>query len=121
MDKPKHYDPNKDFIHHRSPAYLYSREIVFGAQDGMVSVIGALTGIAVGTNNLFVVFLSGIAMISIGAISMAIGTFTSSGTEKKMQKRMLHRVPDLSIPQRPTQYGMVECYLRGGTLTSYHF
>lgn len=79
----------KDFIHHQSPSYLYGREIVFGMQDGMVSVIGALTGIAVGTNDLFVVLLSGVAMMAIGAISMAIGTFTSIGTERKMQKRML--------------------------------
>lgn len=80
---------NKDFIHHQSPAYLYGREIVFGMQDGMVSVIGALTGIAVGTNDHFVVLLSGMAIIAIGAISMAIGTFTSIGTERKMQKRMI--------------------------------
>ena len=79
----------KDFIHHQSPTYLYSREIVFGMQDGMVSVIGALTGIAVGTNDLFVVLLSGIVMMAIGALSMAIGTFTSIRTEKQMQKRML--------------------------------
>jgi vacuolar iron transporter family protein len=78
-----------DFIHHKSPAYLYGREIVFGMQDGMVSVIGALTGIAVGTNDYFVVLLSGFAIIAIGALSMAIGTFVSIGTQKKMQQRLL--------------------------------
>ena len=88
-EKDYHYDHNLDFIHHYSPAYLYGREIVFGMQDGMVSVIGALTGIAVGTNDHFVVLLSGVAIIAIGAISMAIGTFTSIGAETKMQKRML--------------------------------
>jgi VIT1/CCC1 family predicted Fe2+/Mn2+ transporter len=88
-DRKFHYYHNEDFIHHQSPAYLYGREVVFGMQDGMVSVIGALTGIAVGTNDHFVVLLSGLAIIAIGAISMAIGTFTSIGTERKMQKRML--------------------------------
>jgi predicted membrane protein (TIGR00267 family) len=81
---------NRDYIHHQSPAYLYGREIVFGVQDGMVSVIGALTGIAVGTNSHFVVLLSGMTIISMGALSMAIGTFISIGTERKMQKRMLY-------------------------------
>lgn len=90
MEEQKtHYNHNADFIHHHSSAYLYGREIVFGMQDGMVSVIGALTGIAVGTNDHFVVLLSGFAIIAIGAISMAIGTFTSLGTERKIQKRML--------------------------------
>jgi len=97
-----HFKNNKDFIHHQSPAYLYGREIVFGVQDGMVSVIGALTGIAVGTNDHFVVLLSGMAMIGIGAISMAIGTFTSIGTERKMQKRMLIE-EQIEVSQSPKE------------------
>jgi len=103
MQEPSsHYPRNRDFIHHQSPAYLYSREIVFGVQDGMVSVIGALTGIAVGTNDHFVILLSGIAIIAIGAISMAIGTFTSIGTERKMQKRMLLE-EQIEVSQSPKE------------------
>lgn len=97
-----HFKHNKDFIHHQSPAYLYGREVVFGMQDGMVSVIGALTGIAVGTNNHFVVLLSGLAIIAIGAISMAIGTFTSIETERKMQKRMLFE-EQIEVSQSPKE------------------
>ncbi|MFH1831894.1 MAG: VIT1/CCC1 transporter family protein [bacterium] len=93
---------NRDFIHHQSHAYLYGREIVFGVQDGMVSVIGALTGIAVGANDHFVVLLSGLAIISMGAISMAIGTFISLGTERKMQKRMIYE-EKIELSQRPIE------------------
>ena len=102
MRKSPSYNRNPDFIHHKSPAYLYGREIVFGMQDGMVSVIGALTGIAVGTNDHFVVLLSGMAMIAIGALSMAIGTFTSIGTERKMQKRMLME-EQIEVSQSPKE------------------
>ena len=82
---------NPDFVHHQhSFAYLYGREIVFGMQDGMVSTLGALTGIAVGSHDHFTVLLSGLAIISVGALSMAIGVFNSMTTEKKIEKRVLH-------------------------------
>jgi len=82
---------NPEFVHHQhSFAYLYGREMVFGAQDGMVSALGALTGIAVGSHDHFTVLLSGLAIISVGAISMAIGTYTSITTEKKIEKRILY-------------------------------
>lgn len=88
--KPLHYNYNSHYLHHQSTAYLYGREIVFGMQDGMVSALSALTGIAVGSNNHFIVVLSGFAIISAGAISMAIGTFNSISTQKKMEHRMIH-------------------------------
>ncbi|MFA5830845.1 MAG: VIT1/CCC1 transporter family protein [Candidatus Paceibacterota bacterium] len=110
-----HYNHNSDFIHHHSPAYLYGREIVFGMQDGMVSVIGALTGIAVGTNDHFVVLLSGTAIIAIGAISMAIGTFTSLGTERKMQQRMLfEEQTEISRSPKEERKEIETYFLKGG-------
>jgi len=85
----RHYNYNPRYIHHRSAAYLYGREIVFGIQDGMVSALGAITGIAVGTQDHFTILLSGLAIISMSSISMAIGTFTSLFSQKRMEKRML--------------------------------
>lgn len=106
---------NKNFIHHKSHAYLYGREIVFGIQDGMVSVIGALTGIAVGTNDHFIVLLSGMTIISMGAISMAIGTFISIGTERKMQKRMLYEERiEVSQCPREERKEIETLFIKGG-------
>ena len=106
---------NPDFIHHQDPAYLYGREIVFGVQDGMVSVIGAITGIAVGTNDHFVVLLSGIAIIAIGSISMAIGTYTSIGTEKKMQERMLiEEQIEVSLCPKDERKEIETLFIKGG-------
>ena len=77
-------------IHHENnKARAHIREIVFGMQDGMVSTLGALTGIAVGTNDYFTVILSGIVLIVVESISMSIGSFTSSGTERDTHERLL--------------------------------
>jgi VIT1/CCC1 family predicted Fe2+/Mn2+ transporter len=90
MNELKHRDLNPDFLHHQhSPAYLYGREIVFGMQDGMVSTLGALTGIAVGSGDHFIVLLSGISVITAASVSMAIGTYNSLSTEKKIERRIL--------------------------------
>lgn len=84
----KHYNPN--FIHHQhSFAHLYGREIVFGIQGGMVSLLGALTGIAVGSQDHFIIVLSGFSIIFTSALSMAIGTYNSLSTERKIERLVL--------------------------------
>jgi vacuolar iron transporter family protein len=65
------------------------REIVFGLQDGIVSTLGAITGIAAGTFNTQVVLLSGFVIIVVESLSMAAGTFLSSKSEKEGQDRLL--------------------------------
>ena len=71
----------RSFIHHGNMAFIsHVREIIFGMQDGMVSTLGALTGIAVGTNDYFTVILSGVVIIAVESISMSIGSFTSSAS-----------------------------------------
>ncbi|MFA6424532.1 MAG: VIT1/CCC1 transporter family protein [Candidatus Magasanikbacteria bacterium] len=84
----EHYNPN--FFHHQhSFAYIYGREIVFGMQDGMVSLLGALTGIAVGSQDHFIIVLSGFSIIFTASLSMAIGTFNSLSTERKIENRII--------------------------------
>ena len=62
-----------NFIHYKKSKFLYNiREIVFGVEDGMVSTLGALTGIAVGSRNHFFVILSGIVIVIVEAISMGV-------------------------------------------------
>ena len=81
---------NPAYIHHKEGRTVHNmREIVFGMQDGMVSTLGAVTGIAVGSGDIFVVLLSGIAIIAVESISMGIGSYTSSRSEKKLMERQL--------------------------------
>jgi VIT1/CCC1 family predicted Fe2+/Mn2+ transporter len=81
---------NSDFIHHnKSRIAAYIQEVVFGVQDGMVSTLGAITGIAIGSQDHFTIILSGIAIIAVESISMSFGSYTSSLSEKHIAKRML--------------------------------
>lgn len=64
-------------------------EIVFGLEDGMVSTLGAITGIAVGSQNHFTVLLSGCVIIAVESISMAIGSFISAFSERDIVRREL--------------------------------
>lgn len=74
----------KDHAHHASTEYV--REVVFGMQDGMVSTLGAITGIAIGSNDHFVVLLSGIAIIAVESLSMGIGSYTSRVSEERINQ-----------------------------------
>ncbi len=63
------------------------RDIVFGLEDGLVSTVGVLTGIAGGTNDRFVVILSGFVLVIVEALSMGVGSFLSAESESDLQKR----------------------------------
>lgn len=81
---------NPEYVHHNGNVISTNiRQIVFGMQDGMVSTLGAITGIAIGSINPFFVILAGVAIISVESISMGIGAYTSSRSEKKLTERIL--------------------------------
>ncbi len=65
------------------------REVVFGVEDGMVSTVGVITGIAAGTQDHFTVILAGLVIIAVESISMGVGSFLSSKSEKEiLEKKM---------------------------------
>ena len=107
---------NKDFIHHRPSAFIdHIKQIVFGTQDGMVSTLGAVTGIAIGSDDTFTVVLAGLAIITVESISMAIGSFTSSLTEHDVANRMVaeERIEIEAYPRREVEE-LVALYERDG-------
>lgn len=57
---------------------LSIREVVFGVEDSLVSTLGAVTGVAVGTGDQFVVVLSGIVIVVVETVSMTAGSYLSS-------------------------------------------
>lgn len=84
------YHHRPDFIHHQpTPRSSLIREVVFGLEDGMVSTMGAVTGIAAGTSSHFVVVLAGFVIIAVESISMAVGSYLSSKSEKEIDERKL--------------------------------
>jgi len=53
------------------------REGMFGIEDGMVSTLGALTGIAFGAQDQSIIIMSGLVVIAVESISMGVGSFLS--------------------------------------------
>lgn len=81
---------NPDYIHHQSNgSSALFREMVFGMEDGMVSTLGAITGIAFGTHSLYTVVLSGLVIVSVESISMAVGSYLSSKSARGIDERKL--------------------------------
>ena len=59
------------------------REAVFGSQDGLVSTLGAITGIAAGTGSSGMVLLSGAVIVVVESLSMAAGSYLSSKSHRQ--------------------------------------
>ncbi|KKW42672.1 MAG: hypothetical protein UY92_C0004G0008 [Candidatus Magasanikbacteria bacterium GW2011_GWA2_56_11] len=79
---------HEEYLHHqKTPSSASIRELVFGMEDGMVSTMGAITGIATATQNHFTVVLSGVVIIAVESISMAVGSYLSSKSEKAIDER----------------------------------
>lgn len=63
------------------------RAAVMGANDGILSVAGIVVGVAGATTNSYAIFISGIAGMLAGTVSMAMGEYVSVNTQKDAQKR----------------------------------
>lgn len=89
--KHDHHHKRDDFIHHnKSIDGSLVREIVFGMEDGMVSTLGAITGIAAAAQNHYLVVLAGFVVISVESISMAVGSYLSNKSEKEIDERKVY-------------------------------
>lgn len=111
-----HHRYNPDYIHHQNSKIASSiREIVFGIEDGMVSTLGAVTGIAVGSQDHFTVVLAGMVIIAVESISMGIGSYISNLSESDILKRKLYeeRQEINDFPHEEKQE-LVGIYIRDG-------
>lgn len=80
----------KDFIHHQKTVSTATiREAVFGLEDGIVSTFGTITGIAAATQDPFTIILAGSVIIAVESISMGVGSFLSSKSEREIDQRKL--------------------------------
>lgn len=106
----------EEYIHHQNPQLgAVVREIVFGMEDGMVSTLGAITGIAVGAQNHGFVILSGLVIIAVESISMAVGSYLSSKSERAIDERKL-KEEAMELKQYPEEEKkeLTEMYVRDG-------
>jgi VIT1/CCC1 family predicted Fe2+/Mn2+ transporter len=63
----------------------YLRSLVFGFQDALVSTTGIVVGISAGVQNKQIIILSALVTISVEALSMAAGQYTS--------EKSVHQLP----------------------------
>ncbi|MQG10941.1 MAG: hypothetical protein FI716_05500 [SAR202 cluster bacterium] len=67
------------------------REVVFGAQDGLLSTVALVTGVAVAVENQTTVLVAGLAAALPGMLSMATGAFLGSRAERDVQRAEIAR------------------------------
>lgn len=68
---------------------------VLGANDGIISIAGVVIGVASATNNILIIFLSGLSAILAGAFSMAGGEYVSVSTQKDTEEAAVAREQSL--------------------------
>jgi VIT1/CCC1 family predicted Fe2+/Mn2+ transporter/rubrerythrin len=67
------------------------REVVFGAQDGLVSTFAVVAGLAAAGVGGVVVLLGGLVSAVAGVLSMSIGTFLASRAQRQLHESELER------------------------------
>ncbi len=67
------------------------RAAVLGANDGIVSVASIVMGVAGATNTYSFIVTAGVAGLTAGALSMAVGEYVSVSTQRDTEKVMLAR------------------------------
>lgn len=99
MPVPKH----PEYLHHQNPGLgAVIREAVFGLEDGMVSTVGAVLGMATATGDHFTAVLSGFVIVAVESISMAVGSYLSTKSEIAVDERKL-REEQTELEQYPEE------------------
>ena len=78
------------------------REVVFGAQDGILSTVAVVTSVAVAVGDSSTVLLAGLAAALAGMISMATGAYLGSRAEQDVQRSEVAREA-LELEEKPEE------------------
>jgi vacuolar iron transporter family protein len=60
------------------------REVVFGAQDGILTTLGIITGVGAADGQRFTVIMSGMLALFAGALSMGVGEYLGRKSEREV-------------------------------------
>ena len=84
---------------------------VLGANDGIVSIAALVVGIAAATSDVSVIFLTGIAALIAGAVSMGLGEYVSVSSQRdselawiNKEKRELEMFPEEELDELAVLY-----------------
>ena len=78
------------------------REVVFGAQDGILSTVALVTSVAVALDSQTAVLVAGLAAAAAGTISMATGAYLGSRAEQDVQRAEIARETQ-EIAEKPAE------------------
>jgi VIT1/CCC1 family predicted Fe2+/Mn2+ transporter len=78
------------------------REVVFGAQDGILSTVALVTSIAVAVGENSTVLVAGLAAALAGTISMATGAYLGSRAQQDVRKSEISREAQ-ELEERPEE------------------
>lgn len=90
----------------------YIRQLIFGFEDALVSTLGAVTGIAGGSQDNFVVVLAGMVIIFVESLSMGVGAFLSSKSEREVIEAARAREKELIEENRAGEKKEIQSYLK---------
>jgi len=74
-------------LHSEHERGKFIRHFIFGAEDGLISTLGFLAGVAGAGLSQIVIVVAGIASVFAAALSMGIGTYLSSKSQAELIKR----------------------------------
>ena len=66
---------------------LFSRNVIFGVEDSLVSTVGLLSGVAVAGVSRAGIFSTGMILIFVEAFSMGVGSFLSESSVEEYEKK----------------------------------
>ncbi len=91
---------------HQNQRGSYIREFIFGFNDGLVSTLALVAGLTGAVLEREVIIIAGIASAIAGAISMALGAYISSKSQKEVylreieqEKRHIEKAPKTELKQ----------------------
>jgi len=74
-------------IHGRQITAVFFRNIIFGIEDSLVSTVGLISGIVAGGVSKQTIILTGMVLIFVEALSMAIGSMVSEQSAEEYIER----------------------------------
>ena len=87
------------------------REVVFGAQDGILTTLGIVTGVGSAAPDRATILITGFLSLFVGAISMGVGEFLGGKTEREvvqnaidLEQREMLETPDAEFAEQVAYY-----------------
>lgn len=89
------------------------REIVFGAQDGVLTTLGIVTGVGSASSGRPTVIITGLLSMLVGAISMGVGEYLGGKAEREvvqnaidLEQREMLETPEDEFAEQVAYYGL---------------